>query len=357
MRKNNLIKIIIASALLSVFSFICFVNFSDTQAEAATYKVKVGSKSVFVRTAHGSAYAKAKAQKAFSGGRLMSGCRNVSYNCHWCGSGGGSGGVTPPPPVDVCPNLPGNQGNVPDDYKKVDGNCLPDMCLNITGFQQTIPDGFQDVGGKICQVGNSFFLSCHAQDSIVKPNEEAAFVATPVNHKGLVTFQWFLDSNNSGSPLSTQRSEDKVFFKKSFSDEGNKRLTVVATDEDGNKKQKYCGVMVTNKNEDELEDEIDLNDDGILDLVANGGLLDKDAAVQLNIDRTLTNTTCKLTWDSTNTLECLLTNTEGLNEKVALDGSRDVSPGIYTLRCFTPSLRIIESEVRTCRMNPDVREI
>lgn len=358
MKNKKITKIISGSIILVAISFGVFFNINNNQAESATYKVSVGSKSVYVRTSHGASYARTKAQNAFRSGRLMSGCRNVSYGCHWCGAGGAGGG-TPPPPVDVCPNLPGNQGKVPDDYKKVDGKCLPDMCLNITGFQQEIPDGFQDVGGKICQIGSSFFLSCHAQDSIVKTSEEAVFVATPINHKGLVTFQWFADSNNTGTPLTTQKSEDKVFFRKTFADEGNKRVTVVATDQDGNKKQKYCGVMVTNKDESDLKDKdgIDLNDDGILDLNKNGGLLDKDAKVTLNIDRTLTNTTCKLTWTSTNMLECLLTNTEGLSEKIELNGTKDAAPGIYTVRCFTPSLRIVESEIRTCRLNPDIREI
>lgn len=359
MKKNNLIKIIIGSTLVFVIALVSIVNFSNNKAEATTYKVNVGSKSVYVRTAHGSAYARTKAQNAFSSGRLSSSCRNVSYSCHWCSP------AAPPPPVDVCPNLPGNQGKVPDNYKKVDGKCLPDMCLNITGFQQTVPDGFVDVGGKICQIGSSFFISCSASDMVIAPNEEANFIATPFNHSGKITYKWYEGSNTSGSPLATQQSEDRVFFKKQFSDQGNKIVTVVATDATGVAKQKACGVMVTTDGSDEDDDKkknkdkdgIDLNNDGILDLTKNGDLLDKDAAVQLAIDRILTNTTCKITWTSTNTLECVLTNTEGLTEKIELNGSKDVPPGQYSVRCFTPSLRIITSDPVTCRLNPDIREI
>ena len=55
---------------------------------------------------------------------------------------------TPPPPTDVCPNIDGNQAEVPDGMVKDEqGNCvtpLPpptDVCPNIDGNQAEVPDG------------------------------------------------------------------------------------------------------------------------------------------------------------------------------------------------------------------------
>ncbi len=55
------------------------------------------------------------------------------------------GTCNPPPPVDVCRNIPGDQAKVPDG-KIVDaqGNCVTppmDVCPNIAGDQGTIPAG------------------------------------------------------------------------------------------------------------------------------------------------------------------------------------------------------------------------
>jgi uncharacterized repeat protein (TIGR01451 family) len=54
----------------------------------------------------------------------------------------------PPPPVDVCPNIPGNQAEIPPGMiKDAQGNCVTppppptDVCPNIPGIQETIPPG------------------------------------------------------------------------------------------------------------------------------------------------------------------------------------------------------------------------
>ena len=56
-------------------------------------------------------------------------------------------GCTPPPPRDVCPNIPGNQEVIPEGMiKDQDGNCIPpppvDVCLNLDGIQETVPEGW-----------------------------------------------------------------------------------------------------------------------------------------------------------------------------------------------------------------------
>jgi Protein of unknown function (DUF642) len=56
-------------------------------------------------------------------------------------------GIVPPPPVDVCPNIPEVQSTVPQGYQLVDGQCVPvpppvDVCSNIQGNQATVPEGY-----------------------------------------------------------------------------------------------------------------------------------------------------------------------------------------------------------------------
>ncbi len=67
---------------------------------------------------------------------------------------GGKKCHTPPPPVDVCPNIDGMQTEVPDGYvKDANGNCVvittdTDVCPNIDGMQTEVPDGYvKDANG------------------------------------------------------------------------------------------------------------------------------------------------------------------------------------------------------------------
>jgi uncharacterized repeat protein (TIGR01451 family) len=59
----------------------------------------------------------------------------------------------PPPPTDVCPNIEGDQGTVPDGYQLVDGQCVlippppSDVCPNLDGVQETVPYGYKLVDG------------------------------------------------------------------------------------------------------------------------------------------------------------------------------------------------------------------
>lgn len=59
----------------------------------------------------------------------------------------------PNPPVDLCPNLEGNQASIPTGYTlNNDGVCQPivtDVCPNIEGVQPTVPNGYTLTNG-IC---------------------------------------------------------------------------------------------------------------------------------------------------------------------------------------------------------------
>ncbi len=71
-------------------------------------------------------------------------------------AGGCPGPVAPPEPVDVCPNVDGNQATVPSDLVVVDGQCVTptpppaptDVCPNIDGNQATVPTGQVIVDGQ-----------------------------------------------------------------------------------------------------------------------------------------------------------------------------------------------------------------
>jgi uncharacterized repeat protein (TIGR01451 family) len=63
----------------------------------------------------------------------------------------------PPPPVDVCPNIPGDQAEIPPGMiKDEEGNCVTpppppvDVCPNIPGVQETIPPGMIKDGNGNC---------------------------------------------------------------------------------------------------------------------------------------------------------------------------------------------------------------
>lgn len=68
--------------------------------------------------------------------------------------------VPPPPPVDMCPNLDGNQIEVPTGYSLVEGNCVEDVieippvdvCSNIEGNQETVPEGLESNDGQCTEI-------------------------------------------------------------------------------------------------------------------------------------------------------------------------------------------------------------
>jgi hypothetical protein len=64
---------------------------------------------------------------------------------------------TPPSPVDVCSNIPGNQPSIPGGFES-DGNggCVKpvvvpaDACTNLPGVQETVPEGYEVSGSGDC---------------------------------------------------------------------------------------------------------------------------------------------------------------------------------------------------------------
>jgi uncharacterized repeat protein (TIGR01451 family) len=73
---------------------------------------------------------------------------NLAQKLYYLLKGAKPGECAPPPPVDVCPNIEGNQSELPDGMVKDEqGNCVTppppatDVCPNIEGNQTTVPTG------------------------------------------------------------------------------------------------------------------------------------------------------------------------------------------------------------------------
>ena len=90
----------------------------------------------------------------------------------------------PPPPTDVCPNIGGNQADVPEGMVKDEqGNCvtsLPptDVCPNIDGNQATVPTGLVKNGQGNCvtppgtphQVTGTATVTCDLGAQLYRPS-------------------------------------------------------------------------------------------------------------------------------------------------------------------------------------------
>jgi len=90
----------------------------------------------------------------------------------------------PPPPTDVCPNIGGNQADVPEGMVKDEqGNCVTspppaDVCPNIDGNQATVPTGLVKNGQGNCvtppgtphQVTGTATVTCDLGAQLYRPS-------------------------------------------------------------------------------------------------------------------------------------------------------------------------------------------
>ena len=90
----------------------------------------------------------------------------------------------PPPPADVCPNIGGNQADVPEGMVKDEqGNCVTspppaDVCPNIDGNQATVPTGLVKNGQGNCvtppgtphQVTGTATVTCDLGAQLYRPS-------------------------------------------------------------------------------------------------------------------------------------------------------------------------------------------
>jgi hypothetical protein len=105
-------------------------------------------------------------------------------------------GSTPPPPVDLCPNIEGVQATIPDGMEvNGEGNCVPvipppvDLCPNIEGVQETLPEGMKvDEEGNCVPLSDPFGLDFYCLGfTVINLNDFPA------------DFDWEVEGGPSGS--------------------------------------------------------------------------------------------------------------------------------------------------------------
>lgn len=226
----------------------------------------------------------------------------------------------------------------------------PDQCRNISGYQYPVPSGFYKENWQ-CYLKTEFYVACRAIPNPVKPGDRFNFIATPFYHTGDVTFTWHQGSGSGGSLLYRDTTDGVSAYGTSFTAEGNQQVTVVGVDDAGHRQERVCGISVRAD-----ADEVDTSagDDGV-----------DSAKIEFDLEEGLTNDTCTAEWKVENVAQCFIVNTQGtINEPITTDreGSKEVGPGTWFLRCISQSLnpdgsaKILQSQEEICRLNLDLRE-
>jgi hypothetical protein len=75
------------------------------------------------------------------------------------------------------------------------------------------------------------------------------------------------------------------------------------------------------------------------------------------MENLLTNNTCKASWSAIHVLKCSMYRNNIKVKDIEFTDNEDLSPGTYQIKCIqAQDGREIVSEIRTCRLNPDLRE-
>ncbi len=229
----------------------------------------------------------------------------------------------------------------------------PDICKNIPGHQDIVPAGYIRTGVTTCGVVTKGSIQCSVSKGNIDVGDEVTFTARNITGNKS-NFTWFKGRNTS--PVSRVKNENDVTtssYTAKFDFPGIYYATAEAITEG---ESKVCDAVVSVGNfQYEDTDEEYVFDEGIK------YLLDVNAAagkVNLDIDGGITNKTCKISWSAQNVLKCKLYKNTVKVKDLPFSGSEDLTPGIYQVRCLqSKDGSEIFSETRTCRLNPDVREI
>lgn len=223
----------------------------------------------------------------------------------------------------------------------------PDVCTNIDGFQEDPPEGYfkgsDSSGRSVCLDGD---MICRVSSNNINVGDTVSFTAT--TRDGLKgDFAWYRGPNTKVGLISEDEKVTRSFITRTYDSAGVHQVSALFTDKNGDTDS--CTVGVT------VHDPVAENDGGdvvFLNPNAPAGV------INLNLDKSITNTTCNATWTATHVVGCQLFNNNEPVEDVGVTGSKDVRPGSYEVRCLqVKDGAVAKSATRVCRQNPDLMEI
>jgi predicted secreted Zn-dependent protease len=168
----------------------------------------------------------------------------------------------------------------------------------------------------------SISLSCN--------HPSGPYEATPINNEGgNIAYVW---KDQVGTALKTEVTTGKSTYVPDQNFSEAYQLIVTAIDSSGDTYSKSC-IYTPSENQETPT----------VSLIGGG----------------LTNSVCSLSWTTTGVDDCYLVNRSEIKEPVNKNGSLDVSPGLYQLRCSENNeiTKVINSDWVQCRQNFSVIEI
>lgn len=236
----------------------------------------------------------------------------------------------------------------------------PDICTNILEHQEVVPVGYvsaQNADGKSICVPQSRNLVCSASKNKLEVGESVTFIARRVNGE-VADFNWYKGGSASGVSLKKENGVSQSDYSTSYAQPGL-YMTSVLVQKDGISEKCSVGVSVGDleyvTEQEELKDTYVTDDGKAYKLDPNA----QTGKIEFNLDSALTNNTCKADWKADSVVRCsMIKNNAILNNELEFVGQKDLSPGNYQISCIQlKDGTEIRSEVKTCRLSPDVREL
>lgn len=246
-----------------------------------------------------------------------------------------------------------------------------DVCKNINGVQETVPAGYEAArnrnGAPICnRKASPVTLNCSASKNRLSVGESVTYTARTVAGTR-ANFNWYKARETSAANLVKSQNNVAVStYATSYNNPGVYYTTALAT---ASGQTGRC-TLVVSVGEDfwddpELDDEDPGEDDSVVeqywtDDEGNRYLLDPNAppgTIEFNMPNALTNSTCGADWTAQHVIKCSMYRGGEKLKSIGFSGNENLNPGMYQIRCN--QLRDgaeISSEVRTCTLNPDLRE-
>jgi hypothetical protein len=217
---------------------------------------------------------------------------------------------------------------------------------------------------QVC-VPRAIDLTCTSSASRIEPGESVTFTAT-ANQQ--VSFTWYNGSGTGGAVIGGPQSGTESSLTRTYANTGIYQVTALARNASGQYGMCTRGVTVGDvEEEDEFEEVIDefgniITDESITTPDGRSFALDPSAGpatITFELDRELTNTTCKGTWVAQNAATCYMVAGDDVANapSIATSGNQDLSPAKYQVQCLSiKDGSIAKSPERLCRSNLDTRE-